>query len=424
MVSRCLRIKTIYGVGVGLLLLAAFADRVKGENAFTQYIIFNRMPGPTWNQVRPETMQPGGFEEITRHFPSSSGGRIQIGISCIFSYLNTPDRSTLSFLERFLQSARKTNTPILIKLDGESWWNARPDLWNWWDPNRPGYDPRNRENVEWTGWTPDQAIKIAWRNWGRQIRLLPPPNLMSPRYRGACHEKMNLLLGMIKTWWHALPASQKDLLIGINVGWESSIGVNAWYYPHGNDLLDQPERDDPRDGLNTDEVLARGQVQLGYAAVKTAGLRERGKLTEANLVEVVRRHLEDLTRVVAGHGFPREKIFTHGAGWKNDELLYRAAVNRFSCPGWSFYRYADDPCRDLGIRNALKKSEAPYWAAVEWYLMKPPARNVWREALTRTLSCRRCRFLCIYNWESIRNREPVLEAVRDVIAADRFPHRR
>ena len=31
-----------------------------------------------------------------------------------------------------LRKIRKkdTETPILIKLDGESWWGARPDLWN------------------------------------------------------------------------------------------------------------------------------------------------------------------------------------------------------------------------------------------------------------------------------------------------------
>ena len=62
-----------------------------------------------------------------------------------------------------------------------------------------GYEParlshrRIASNVEWTNWSSDSAIKIAWRNWGRQLRVLPPPNLMSPRYREACHEEMRVI---------------------------------------------------------------------------------------------------------------------------------------------------------------------------------------------------------------------------------------
>jgi len=29
--------------------------------------------------------------------------------------------------------------------------------------NKPGFNAANRENVEWTGWSPDDAVKIAWR---------------------------------------------------------------------------------------------------------------------------------------------------------------------------------------------------------------------------------------------------------------------
>ncbi len=184
---------------------------------------------------------------------------------------------------------------MLIQLDGENWWDARPDLWNWWDPAIPGFDPANRENVEWSGWTADQALKLAWRNWGRQLRVRPPPNLMSPRYRQACHDKMALLIPVVLQWWNALPANKKELLVGLKVGWESSIGVNAWYYPNGNDLLAKPADGDPKQGKRVTELPARGVSPIGYAAVKTAGLRAEGEITEADLAEVVRRHLEDLS---------------------------------------------------------------------------------------------------------------------------------
>jgi hypothetical protein len=58
----------------------------------------------------------------------------------------------------------------------------------------------NRENVEWTGWSPDDAIKIAWRNWGRQIRILPPPKLASPRYTAACRAEVRRLVPVVRDW--------------------------------------------------------------------------------------------------------------------------------------------------------------------------------------------------------------------------------
>jgi len=399
----------VFGWLVVLLLLSGF---VFGDGV--QYVVLNRMPGAAWHQGRPDTVEESDFVEVTQHFGGGSSGRVQVGLACIISYLRTERDLTVRFLKQFLKCAEATATPIIIKFEGENWWQGRPDLWNWWAPEKPGYDPENRENVEWTGWSSENSIKISWRNWGRQFRVLPAPNLMSRRYRAACKAEMDVLLPIVMDWWKKLPEDKKDLLIGINVGHESSIGVNAWYYPNGNSLLGKDAKDDPQDGLDGEDVTARGQAQIGYAAVKSAEIKASGKITERDLYEVVRRHLEGLAKQVAKHGFPREKIFTHGAGWKDEELLYDAAVNAYSCPGWSFYKHAADPAKDAGVRRALKKNTAPYWAATEWLLMKPAKTEIWRSAIERTLADRRCRFVCIYNWEGIRDKPPVLQAIRDV----------
>jgi hypothetical protein len=94
---------------------------------------------------------------------------------------------------------------------------------------------------------------------------------MSPRYRKACHEKMAQIIPVVLDWWKALPAAKKELLVGIKVGWESSIGVNAWYYPNGNALLDKPAGADPTSGIKGELPPAR-RVAIGYAAVRNAGL--------------------------------------------------------------------------------------------------------------------------------------------------------
>ena len=155
-------------------------------------------------------------------------------------------------------------------------------------------------------------------------------------------------------------------------------------------------------------------VIFRIAAVKTAGLRKSGPLTEADVAEVARRHLDDLCRQLARLGVPRDKLFTHGAGWKSGERLYQAAVNSSSCPGWSFYQYSGDPQKDIGVQEGLKNSDAPYWAAVEWLYMESTQEGPWRKALVSTLSMPRCRFLCIYNWEGIRDNKEILRAIRTV----------
>jgi len=381
-----------------------------------QFILFNRTSGPGSHRFEPVTRED--FTEIKRALPEVPGASIRVGVSYAFSYLQARNGDALlASLRRVLQLAEETGTPVLIQIEGENWWDARPDLWNWWDPTLPGFDHANRENVEWSGWSPEQALKIAWRNWGKQWRVRPPPNLMSRRYREACHEQMGLLIPVVIDWWQALPKGKTDLFVGLKVGWESSVGVNAWYYPNGNDLLNQPASDDPTSGLKADELPARGVAQIGYAAVKTAGIRDSGIITEADLVEVVRRHLADLCREAARLGMPRDKLFTHVAGWKEGELLYQTGLNSFSCPGWSFYKHAGDPRKDVGVQAALKRSDAPWWAATEWLYQGPREVDAWRQALQNTLADRRCRYICIFNWEGVRDSKPVLEAVRQTVAA-------
>jgi hypothetical protein len=114
-------------------------------------------------------------------------------------------------------------------------------------------------------------------------------------------------------------------------------------------------------------------------------------------------------------GVPRGKLFTHVAGWKEGEQLYAMAVNSLSCPGWSFYRHAVDPRGDRGVQAALRTSDAPYWAAVEWLYQGPDQTAEWQRALTNTLADPRCRYLGIYNWSGLRDNRAALEAIRGLI---------
>jgi hypothetical protein len=91
------------------------------------------------------------FEEIGGLAKDKPPGAIDLGIGAIFSYLHQPRDTTVAQIKEFLSLSEQFNIPIVVQLDGEQWWGNRPDLWNWWDPSRPGYNPDNRNNVEWSG---------------------------------------------------------------------------------------------------------------------------------------------------------------------------------------------------------------------------------------------------------------------------------
>jgi hypothetical protein len=223
------------------------------------------------------------------------------------------------------------------------------------------------------------------------------------------------LVPIVLTWHAQLPEKKKHLLIGVKLGHETSIGVNAYHYPSGNELLAKPSREDPVHPLNADDVLARGMARIGHAALKFSGMRTNGMPTEAELRDVAQRYLEMLCREAAQAGVPRERLFAHGAGWKEGELSYDVPVNRYACPGWSFYNHAADPRKDTGVQRNLARSNAPYWAATEWLLQGTREASAWRQALENTLSDSRCRYVCVFNWESIRSIEPVISAIAGLV---------
>lgn len=388
--------------------LAALAGGAADGSGPNQYVLVN---------LHPSEVNEATFAKVAELATDRDLQAPRLGVGAIFSYFRHPPAKTCRALELFLALAARHNLAVIVQLDGEQWWNARPDLWNWWDPARPGFDPANAANVEWSGWGPEHALKLAWRNWGRQLRVLPPPNLMSERYRAAWRAEMRPLVEQVVRWRDALPADRKWLLVGVKVGWESAIGMGSHYYPDGNRLLAADPALDPVQKIDGNALPGRGFQPIGYAAVTTAGLADRGELQEAHLAEVVRRHLADLSQAACDAGLPREQVFTHGGGWKEGELLYRSAVNEYSCPGWSFYRHARNPQGDATAMAALAGSDAPYWGAVEWLPVGASTAERWQAAIESTLAVPRCRYLCIYNWRHVDGNPAALEAIGSVLAA-------
>jgi hypothetical protein len=397
------------------------------DDVSSRYLLFMRTQGQVFNEGYPDTYSEQNMLEISTNFPPySPTNKVNVGVGSMMSYFRYDIDTVEKSLRRFLELSEKLSIPIWLRLDGEHWLDGRPDLWNWWDPAKLGYNPENAKNVEWTWWSSEYAIKIAWRNWGRQVRTTPTINLMSKDYIKANEKALEQLIPIIAEWYKNLPEDKKDLFAGISGGGETAIGVNSYYYPNGNELVNKPESEDPPSrGLIIDDTLSRGMQQIGYAAVFSAGIRTNGDLTEDDVVEVVRRHLRNISKKMYELGIPKEKIFSHGFGNMTGEKLFDAAVNEYSNPGWSSYWHTDDVLKDKGVVRNISRPEVEQWAPVEWLLLYRTDETLrWENAIRNTLTAPGAKLMCILNWEGVTDPgSTVIKAVNGVLKEELNPRK-
>jgi hypothetical protein len=64
--------------------------------------------------------------------------------------------------------------------------------------------------------------------------------------------------------------------------------------------------------------------------------------------------------------------------------------------------------------NALRISDAPYWAVTEWFYKSDHGEGEmeWFLAIANTLSIQRIKYMCIYNWGGINENQAAVAAVR------------
>lgn len=305
------------------------------------------------------------YQLLKQYFGSQVGKKVAIAQAPLFRVFQRDMSVFEASMREHLRQSLLYGIPIFFFLSVTPFNEARPDLWNWWDTTKPGYNPENINNVEWYGWTSDAAVKIGWLNWGKQMRLPPMLNQMSPVIQAAEKEAVTRLMTIVKTWYDALPADKKYLFAGIRSTDEMAVGINNWYYPNGNSYVNKPESGDPTTGINPLILPSRGVQTIGFNAVKMAGIKTSGTITIEDLNEVCRRHGEFMSKIYFDMGFPRHKIFCSSFAKTLGEA--KTCINDYSCPSWSFYHAeAVTPTAFESAMEAIKASNAPAWGMAEW----------------------------------------------------------
>ncbi len=190
-------IEQISGVSINDFSKTIICDSY-AENADVQHykVILNiaKVPRQTkYIVISTEEISDAVFSTIATRLKNNETAKVKVGISAMINYLSAAPVIVLARLNNLLALADKYNLPVMVEFDGIDWQQGYPELWNWFDPSMPGYNPDNVNNVEWTSWNNTDAVKLGWRNWGNQIRIQPMPNLASPAYRNACYTKLRVL---------------------------------------------------------------------------------------------------------------------------------------------------------------------------------------------------------------------------------------
>jgi len=367
----------------------------------------------------------------------------RLAVSCTFSYIDhdekyTISQGTLEPLKNMLQRAVDSDVPVIIHLDGVNWWGRRHDLWNWWDPSKqeykwdlydngkPGYDPKNIDNVERFDWgaSTTTAVKIGWRNWRTPVnplRVAPHPNLASPALRAAQTKALDIVLPIIAEWYNKLPADRKYLFGGLVFGWELSTYHQAYYLANGNDYLNTniyPPVNDPFPAWSRQGEPGT-VLPLGYAAAQTLGLqKEGGEITTATEDAICVDYFKFLIKAAIRHGIDPKKIITHtiagfktatGGGFSGRASFIDADgdIPAGVIPGWTA---GTADFRSIGVNISIAESKGLPWAAIE----VPPV-NIRYDLLIDMFNFKNNRFINIFNWEAIRNNSDAIAAIREAL---------
>jgi hypothetical protein len=253
-------------------------------------------------------------------------------------------------------AARKNDMAVMLHFDLHLAWKERPDLWNWFDPNKPGFNPDNKNNVEWHGWD-GPPNKIHYLNHGVLERLPPNMCFTSRRTRAEVTRIVSKVIGpVLREEIAKLEAEGKGALFaGVLVGSEPSV--------------DDYSKPDPE---LAKMIKGDGEpaTALGYRALLDRGFSAKnppGDFRQA-LAKIVQETVAFWCEQFVDAGIPAEKLYPHVAAPAPIEMMNApiwTAFNAHSRPGWTTYAVEVLGQSFNPIYEELAKHGNPPWAGVE-----------------------------------------------------------
>jgi hypothetical protein len=253
-------------------------------------------------------------------------------------------------------AARKHDMAVMLHFDFHLAWKKRPDLWNWFDPNKPGYNPNNKYNVEWHGWD-GPPNKVCYLNHGVLERMPPNMCLTSKTARAEVTRIVSKVIGpVLREEIAKLKAEGKEALFaGVLVGSEPSIDDYSKPNPERTKMMKE-------DGVPAG--------RLGYRALLDRGFRADNPPADFRqaLATIIQETIAFWCEQFVDAGIPAEKLYPHVAAPAPIEMMNApiwTAFNKFSRPGWTTYAVEVLGESFKPIYDELEKHGNPAWAGVE-----------------------------------------------------------
>ena len=263
-------------------------------------------------------------------------------------------------LEGRIRGAFKTavehDMAVIIHFDFHYFWKNRPDLWNWFDPDQPGYDPENIMNVEWHGWD-GPPNKVRYLNWGVLERIAPHLCFTSEEVRGEITRIVSeIIVPVILEELEKLKAADKEVLFaGILVGSEPSIDDYSDPNPGRTKMMQE-------DGVEPGPLGYRALMDRGYSAENPPDEFRQ------TLAEIIQETIAFWCKQFVDAGIPAEKLYPHVAAPAPIEMMNApiwTAFNDYSRPGWTTYPVMVTGQNFNAIYEELEKHGNPGWAGIE-----------------------------------------------------------
>ena len=302
-----------------------------------QYVVIS----PQWPD---ELLEAGVLDDMIAKLGTGGARRHLAWMLRILAFQDTDEAALRARLRAAFSLAEAKDLPLALHVDFEFWWENRPDLWNWWDPTMPGYDPANRYNVEWSDW--DTPVKERVIDWGTPVVLKPPPCFGSQRVRDEARARGTVIAQEVLDWYqHLIAIGRPDLLVGINPTGETSV---------------------PPD--------------VGYCALHFRGYGPSNPPAdpEHELQAAARNYAAFENRVFGAAGFTIDLLSTHAPPWGG--LLWTAITDE-ATPGFSLYssEYVADVLALVGDQDWIVAEAS--WHVLPDYVDQP-----------------RLRWIALYNW--------------------------
>lgn len=308
-------------------------------------------------------------------FGTTGNGKHQLGFALILPVWGLdalmPGRMEAIIAAAF-QVAAKRNIAVYFSISATYSWEARADLWNFYDLTLNGYSLANKNNVEWVDWaghpllTRDGKSYRYSLNSGAAARLAPHMCYNSPLVLSEVSRFCKIIGGAVTQGMQGLQTQGKEYLFaGITVSDEPTLdNYAAMVGPEFQSLIDL---------MNEDGTPL---VSLGYNALTNAGysVGNPPKDFAKALADVNSAFITFWASELNRNGISTSKMYNHipaGAGEVGSALFNFAnapldiAFNNFARPGWTTYAIGPISKNFNALYDLLKQHGASHWGSTE-----------------------------------------------------------